>query len=625
MAVKKHARGLALLTALLLAAAMLAGMTTTATAANAATLRFERATVNMPEIDVMFLIDNNADNAEAPAPVRAGELTATLDGAPLNVENVTEYDKGTRYIFAVDVSGSMQQAQTNAIKNSLKEFRETMPMRDRMILLTFGEEVNILLHGGESKIEALEKIDTLHRRDRNTRFYDGILTLLAIAENKSPNLPDRSVAILFSDGLDDTDGGGHTSSEIIDTVTESTAPIYTFGFSNFGTTASAKAALDALGELARRSKGQFAAVTPQNLDETFRAYIDKLDRVQVARLRADNNLIDFKEHTLQLTVNRVGGSMTSSMPVMLDSSIPDYDAPWVTFDPTQTGEQEFMVVFSKRLQGADIKDNYIVTDESGKALAIQSVSYDPGTNTAVITFDGVPYTGEYTLRMNNITDVSMEKNPIIGQYNFEFKGRTPPEETPAPTGNTYNSPQQPEGPGQSSPGSSQESEPPIIQIEAPRSFIDDYWWLVLLLIILAVAALALVLIFTIKKHRGVVQVDGKIGFGDAVEFKHHFTTPDSARATLVVTDMAGNANKIDLDIYGSFFVGRSEQINNLSFDDGKLSRQHFVIEADADGFFISDLNSTNGTYLNGVPLAGKRKLNGNDVITAGNEKFVFYG
>jgi len=91
----------------------------------------------------------------------------------------------------------------------------------------------------------------------------------------------------------------------------------------------------------------------------------------------------------------------------------------------------------------------------------------------------------------------------------------------------------------------------------------------------------------------------------------------------MVTDSAGRSNRIDLEIQSTFFVGRSKQSNNLSFDDEKLSRQHFAIEADEDGFFVTDLDSTNGTYLNGVKLLNRRPLGDNDVITAGQEKFVF--
>lgn len=38
-----------------------------------------------------------------------------------------------------------------------------------------------------------------------------------------------------------------------------------------------------------------------------------------------------------------------------------------------------------------------------------------------------------------------------------------------------------------------------------------------------------------------------------------------------------------------------------------ISRQHLVIEADDDKYFIEDLNSTNGTKTNGVDIRGKRR------------------
>jgi pSer/pThr/pTyr-binding forkhead associated (FHA) protein len=58
-------------------------------------------------------------------------------------------------------------------------------------------------------------------------------------------------------------------------------------------------------------------------------------------------------------------------------------------------------------------------------------------------------------------------------------------------------------------------------------------------------------------------------------------------------------------------------------DDDKMSRQHFAIESTQLGFFIMDLETTNGTMLNGQRLVSRQRLNEGDVISAGREKFVF--
>jgi pSer/pThr/pTyr-binding forkhead associated (FHA) protein len=90
----------------------------------------------------------------------------------------------------------------------------------------------------------------------------------------------------------------------------------------------------------------------------------------------------------------------------------------------------------------------------------------------------------------------------------------------------------------------------------------------------------------------------------------------------MVIDIQGMATQVDLDVSSSAFIGRSKT-NNLSFDDTKMSRQHFVVEAADEGFYVSDLNSANGTFVNGQRLTERRLLKDGDTITAGHEKFVY--
>lgn len=55
----------------------------------------------------------------------------------------------------------------------------------------------------------------------------------------------------------------------------------------------------------------------------------------------------------------------------------------------------------------------------------------------------------------------------------------------------------------------------------------------------------------------------------------------------------------------------------------EISRKHCKLEIDGGELFIEDLNSTNGTFLNGVKVKGRKKLQAGDVISlAGAIGFV---
>lgn len=60
-------------------------------------------------------------------------------------------------------------------------------------------------------------------------------------------------------------------------------------------------------------------------------------------------------------------------------------------------------------------------------------------------------------------------------------------------------------------------------------------------------------------------------------------------------------------------VGR-DPTNDLVIDHKLASRRHARFERDDAGFYIHDLDSTNGTYLNGQPVAGTQLLRNNDEV-----------
>lgn len=71
--------------------------------------------------------------------------------------------------------------------------------------------------------------------------------------------------------------------------------------------------------------------------------------------------------------------------------------------------------------------------------------------------------------------------------------------------------------------------------------------------------------------------------------------------------------------HGAFTVGRSRE-NEISILDEKASRKHCRIQADDDGFHLCDLNSLNGTFLNGR-LIVRRRLSHGDRFRAGSTHF----
>lgn len=69
-------------------------------------------------------------------------------------------------------------------------------------------------------------------------------------------------------------------------------------------------------------------------------------------------------------------------------------------------------------------------------------------------------------------------------------------------------------------------------------------------------------------------------------------------------------------------IGRNREID-LPLPDLKLSRRHCIISSTEGNFFINDLESTNGTLVNGLRLDGGMQLNPFDRITLGDTEIEF--
>jgi hypothetical protein len=70
-------------------------------------------------------------------------------------------------------------------------------------------------------------------------------------------------------------------------------------------------------------------------------------------------------------------------------------------------------------------------------------------------------------------------------------------------------------------------------------------------------------------------------------------------------------------------IGRAQDNTIALAGDEFASAHHARVEARRDGVWILDLDSTNGTFVNGAPLNGRRKLRQGDVVKVGDTELRF--
>jgi pSer/pThr/pTyr-binding forkhead associated (FHA) protein len=123
---------------------------------------------------------------------------------------------------------------------------------------------------------------------------------------------------------------------------------------------------------------------------------------------------------------------------------------------------------------------------------------------------------------------------------------------------------------------------------------------------------------------GAVEADGEV-VGAAAHDEPGGGGDDGATMMLasagivIINDPQGGAPEYLLGALNG--IGRADE-NQIRLTNPGISRKHAVIKAVPGGFAIKDLESQNGTFVNGQRVTEKRLSDG-DTIDVGSVKFVF--
>ncbi len=538
--------------------------------------RIEQVYLNLPEVFV-YGEGFSADEVAAGEGYLSQDKLEFVRAVPFHAMG-----EGITYYVLLDISGSIPRSYFASIKEGILNLQNSLGEKDRLILCTFGEEVNLAADGNQTAQDMEAILAQLSNRDQETLLFEGIDRVAALTE-QTRGICRRQVLLVISDG-EDFAVGKKMSQEALSTLKDKGLPAYALCIQD-----TAKENINSFGEFARTSGGQLVTFKADEGAAVLTNLSAKLWQDLCVEYRAASNVVSNKEEnfSFQFADDRV-----LSRAVMNVHWIPDNEAPYL-ISGEAIGRQQIRLVFSEPMTGLAGAANYAVTLD-GREVGVTGVAYDKEDETKItLTLAEAVENGTYKITGANLTDASMEKNPLEGSLLVEITGVEPEEVIDADEGPNYMG--------------------------------------IIFLLLLAVVILIIVIAVVSKKKKEKALPEQESGGenGNSVVnlqdtgFNSHIVMNSGAKRMLsvVVSAKGKTPQTTTWELGSSLIVGRAS-ICDIVVDDLELSRQHFCLESDNGNVFITDLGSTNGTSVNGIGIAGKRRLNPGDMVEAGSMKFT---
>ena len=521
-------------------------------------------------------------------------VEAKLGDSKVSVDKIYKWGQEgnlyMNYYVLLDVSGSMNDDYFDAAKTEIAHFpAKHMKVGDTITVYAVGDTTELIVDAGTyNEMRDIEdKVMSLTNEADETYLDQAIIEVVEdVKENREASgneLPQsRDVIITFTDGVNESMVGA-TQNEA--EVALKNSGITMYGFLEDDAEGDNSEAAKKFGEIARNTGGQEYTFNADDVAEKIADLCDKLQDVYVLEGMAQDNEMSNTLESFFITIFHDANQQIlvfEGKDVLVDKYIPDSTPPQVEYIK-MLDDTKLEIKYSESVINAGDRASYVITKDTGENIGIENVQYKDKDDVYVFYASETLYKGTYTIVINGVTDKTMEKNPLAQtEYTQEFDG---PE-----------------------------------YVEEKESFFQKYWWIILVAFLLVLILIIVIVFRVIKKNKGVVVIDNKATLASNTDVKQHIilqNEEEGEKLTLVLSSKGKSVKTIQANVKGSVIVGRSD-LCDIYIDDLAMSRQHFAIEFDGESFYVQDLDTTNGTSLNGIRLKHKRRLEPNDKITAGS-------
>lgn len=229
----------------------------------------------------------------------------------LSVSSLDGIGRGITAVLAIDASGTMRGEPFAKAREAAISFLDKLRPEDRVAILTFSEDINIVSRFGEQRAQtrqALRDLEIDIERSRHTLLFDGAYRALDLIRT-TPAIPRRAFVILFSDGKDD--GSDRTRDEVLREAQgrshESHILNFCVGYARFG-----GAGLDEMRKLAEESGGEFMeAASIEEVSDFFDLVARQMTQSYLVTYPSN---MDGEQHRIRVTIAGKSGERTAYFP-----------------------------------------------------------------------------------------------------------------------------------------------------------------------------------------------------------------------------------------------------------------------------------------------------------------------
>ena len=354
-------------------------LTVQAFAASLTSVEINQTVQDGEDLYVFFHADD--ENDEQISTLGEGAVKLDLGGQSLATEVQNADYVGVGYVFAVDVSSSLSEAQFASVQEVLKNWVERMGSEDMAAIVTFGESVTVVTDFTDNKNTLSAVINGLSATEAGTALYSGMMKAIDIANRRSEDLPLQRAVVILSDGINESSDASSLS-EVESKAVDAGISLYVAGVKGSDNSEH----LAALGELARTTGGKIVTADKDSLADSLDSLGQYIGSGFMVSAKVPTELADGSEKGLILTVTHGGITVDDSFDLRVKSvreqtteSAEAEDAvETITAEETvdasaEEGSEDVTEIAPEESAGTDTTSEGVTNETVGEATAFNTI------------------------------------------------------------------------------------------------------------------------------------------------------------------------------------------------------------------------------------------------------------